>query len=194
MSRNEYQRTVPQEIVHQARIRLGTRTCDHNSPTCYCGGVNCTEFAYEVVTAALLKKGYQIPSIIVQNGVNPSRELRMSTTPLFDSGFFDMGYDVDWEEVEPGDVYFRNNANALVHMGIVEKVYKGWFNKDLGRIDPVIDGIDTQGVCGGVVRRRRHERRFETLNFRPYMRRNYRYNMRAIRIAPANPQTGWHEV
>lgn len=194
MGRSEYKRTLPQEIIHEARSRLGQRACGHDSLNCYCDGVNCTEFVFEVGTSVFTRLGYPVPKVFVERGSALPIEPKMSTTPLFDLGFSDMAHDIDWEDVSPGDIYFKSNAYAMVHMGIVERVYKGWFNPSLRRIDPVIDGIDSQGICGGVIGRKKHERRVETLANRPHLGRNYRYNLRAMRFAPYNPQTGWHEV
>lgn len=183
MERVIYKRTLQNDIVSEARSSIGGRACDHNSHLCLCGGLNCTEFVFKTVSSVFEKKGFSLP-----------KYGKIGTTALFDSGFLNMGFDIDWEEVESGDVYFKSSAYALLHMGIVEKVYKGRFNSNLGKIDPVIDGIDSQGICGGYIGRKRNEQRVETLASRPWLKRNYRYNLRALRIAPYNPTTGWHEV
>lgn len=184
MGRTEYQRTLNEVIVNTARNRIGEPACDHSGRNCPDNGVNCVEFTFEVVASALIKVG-RIDTI--------PENIDLRTCRMFDSSFWDMGYKTDWRYVQPGNIFVVTNPYTTTHTGVVEKVYWG-YNPLTRNVEPFIDGIDSPGICGEKVRRRRGLCREITVPERPNLEPAYEYTLHAIRIAPYNLQTGWHEV
>lgn len=184
MGRTENQRTLNEIIVSSARERIGKPSCDHSGRICPDNGVNCVEFVFEVVASALIKLGKA-------DAIPDNLDLR--TCRMFDSSFWDMGYKIDWKYVQPGNIYVVTNSYATTHTGIVERVYWG-YNRNTKNVEPLIDGIDSPGICGEKIRRKRGLSREITIPNKPDLNPAYEHTLRALSIAPYNPQTGWHEV